>query len=470
MPGPGDELAFAPALELAARVRAGEVSPVELTELYLERIERLDPQLNSYVTVDAEGALAAARAAESAQTDAPFHGVPIPIKDLNETAGLRTTYSTEAYANYVPKFDAAVVRRIRDAGFVVLGKTNTPELGTIAMTESELNGVCRNPWDTSRTPGGSSGGAAAATAAGLCPVAHGSDGGGSIRIPSSCCGLFGIKPSRGRVSPAPYTSGSLGLGTSGPIARTVLDAAALLDVMAGYETGDSYVAPEPERPFLAEASIDPGCLRIAVTTAPPLQVPVDPECAAAAYAAAELLTELGHDVRDAAPPWEFADLLPDFVRVWQVGPATAGIDDLSLLEPINRMLAEQARATPSPDHVLAVMRLQRSAREVIAFWDNFDVVVTPTLALPPVPIGWTFEDTDGDPELAFARQTLFTPFTAVINVTGQPAMSVPLHWSDEGLPIGVQFIGKPFAEATLIRLAAQLEQARPWIDRRPPVS
>jgi amidase len=463
------ELAFAPALELAARVRAREVSPVELVELYLDRIERLDPQLNSYVTVDADGALAAARAAESAAPDAPFHGVPIPIKDLNETAGLRTTYSTKAYANNVPQFDAAVVRRIRAAGFVVLGKTNTPEFGTIAMTESELNGVCRNPWDPSRTPGGSSGGAAAATAAGLCPVAHGSDGGGSIRIPSSCCGLFGIKPSRGRVSPSPYGSGSLGLGTSGPIARTVRDAAALLDAMAGYETGDSYIAPEPERPFLAEASADAGRLRIAVTTTPPLQVPVDPECAAAAHIAAELLTDLGHDVHEGTPPWDFGELIADFVRVWQVGPATAGIDDLSLLEPINRMLAEQARATPSPEHALAIMQLQRFARQVVAFWNDVDVVVTPTLALPPVPVGWTFEDTDGDPSFAFARQTLFTPFTAVINVTGQPAMSVPLHWSDGGLPIGVQFIGRPFAEATLIRLAAQLEQARPWIDRRPAV-
>ena len=464
------ELAFAPGLELAARIRAREVSPVELTELYLDRIERLDPQLNAYVTVDAEGALTAARAAESSPSDAPFHGVPTAIKDLNETAGLRTTYSTKAYAANVPTFDAAVVRRIRAAGFVVLGKTNTPEFGTIAMTESELNGDCRNPWDVSRTPGGSSGGAAAATAAALCPVAHGSDGGGSIRIPSSCCGLFGIKPSRGRVSPAPYGSGSLGLGTSGPIARTVRDAAALLDVMTGYETGDFFVAPAPERPFLAEADIEPGRLRIAVSVTPPIEVPVDPVCVAAAEDAAALLAELGHEIVEATPPWESGELLPHFIRVWQVGPATAGIDDLTLLEPINRVLAEQARETPSPEHAAAIMQLQRMTREVIAFWDDIDLLLTPTLAVPPVPIGWTFEDTDGDAHLAFARQTLFTPFTAVFNVTGQPAMSVPLHWSEAGLPIGVQLVGKPFAEATLFRLAAQLEQARPWIDRRPPVS
>jgi amidase len=465
-----EELAFAPALELAAQVRERKVSPVELTELYLERIQRLDPQLNSYVTVDTERALAAAHAAASTASDAPFHGVPISIKDLNETAGLRTTYSTKAYARNVPRFDAAVVRRLRAAGFVVLGKTNTPEFGTIAMTESELNGDCRNPWDVSRTPGGSSGGAAAATAAGLCPAAHGSDGGGSIRIPSSCCGLFGIKPSRGRVSPAPYGSGSLGLGTSGPIARTVRDAAALLDIMSGYETGDFFVAPAPERSFLAEAELEPGRLRIAVTTTPPIDVPVDPSCVAAVDDAAALLAELGHDVVPATPPWVGEDLILHFIRIWQVGPATAGIDDLSLLEPINRMLAEQARETPSPEHAAAIMQLQRLTRTVVAFWDDVDVLLTPTLALPPVPIGWTFDETGGNPQLAFDRQTLFTPFTAVVNVTGQPAMSVPLHWSESGLPIGVQVIGKPFAEATLFRLASQLEQARPWIDRRPPVS
>jgi Asp-tRNA(Asn)/Glu-tRNA(Gln) amidotransferase A subunit family amidase len=462
-----DELAFTPALELAAKVRAREISPVELVELYLERIERLDPQLNAYVTVDAEGALSAARAAEATPTDAPFHGVPMSIKDLSETAGLRTTYSAKAYAANVPHFDAAVVRRIREAGFVVLGKTNTSEFGTIAMTESELNGVCRNPWDVSRTPGGSSGGAAAATAAGLCPVAHGSDGGGSIRTPASCCGLFGIKPSRGRVSPSPYGSGSLGLGTNGPIARTVRDAAALLEAMAGSETGDFFVAPTPERPFAAEAELEPGRLRIAVSTTPPILVPVDPVCVAAARDAAELLAELGHEVVDATPSWDGGELLEHFLRIWQVGPATAGIDDLSLLEPINRMLAEQARATPSPEHATSIMQLQRAAREVIAFWDDVDVLLTPTLALPPVPIGWTFEETDGDPRLAFARQLLFTPFLAVLNVTGQPAVSVPLYWSEDGLPIGVQLAGKPFAEATLFRLAAQLERARPWIDRRP---
>jgi amidase len=456
-----DELAFASALDLAARVRAREVSAAELTALYLERIARLDPQLNAYVTVVDE---------PSPPRDGPFHGVPLPIKDLNETAGIRTTYSCKAFAANVPQFDASVVHKLRDAGFTIIGKTNTPEFGTIAMTESELNGDCRNPWDLTRTPGGSSGGAAAAVAAGLAPVAHASDGGGSIRIPASCCGLFGIKPSRGRISPAPFVPGSLGLGTSGPIARTVRDAAALLDVMSGNEPGDFYTAPAPARSFLAEADEAPGRLRIAVTTDPPTPVQVDPVCGAALHAVAELLTELGHDVVEATPPWETEAMIEHFTRVWQVGPATAGIEDLSLLEPINRMLAEDARRTPSPQYVASVMHLQQLARRVAAFWNDVDVVVTPTLALEPVPIGWTWHGADGDPYRAFANQTLFTPFTPLVNVTGQPAMSVPLAWSDAGLPIGVQFIGPAFGEALLLRLAAQLEEARPWAGRRPAVS
>ncbi len=446
------------ALELAAQVRAGEASWRELADDHLQRAHA-DP-FNAYTYVAEE-------VEPPRNEDAPFYGVPIAIKDLNDVAGMPTTFSCRAYAQNVARVDAAVTRRIRDAGFVVLGKTNTPELGTIAQTESELNGACLNPWNTERTPGGSSGGAAAAVAGGLLPVAHGSDGGGSIRIPASCCGLVGIKPSRGRVSPAPYVSGSLGLGTSGPIARTVRDAAALLDALSGYEAGDVYVAPEPVCPYLDECDAPPGRLRIAVTTAPPTEVPVDPECVAALHGAAELLSELGHDVVEATPPWQLPEMILAFIRVWQVGPATSGVDDLSLLEPINRALAAQARETPSSEHGAAIMQLQTIARSVVAFWDDVDVVATPTLALLPVPIGWTWEDTGGDPLQAFARQTLFTPFTPLINVTGQPATSLPLHVSASGLPVGVQFIGRPFDEATLIRLAAQLEEAKPWSSRFP---
>jgi amidase len=239
--------------------------------------------------------------------------------------------------------------------------------------------------------------------------------------------------------------------------------------MAGYEPGDFFAAPEPERPFLAEADTEPGRLRVAFTLRPPIEVPVDETCAEGALQAVALLAELGHDVREAAPPWDDPELVPHFIQVWQNGPATSGVP-FEQLEPINRALAEDAAAVSGPELTESVYRLQAAARRIVAFWDDVDVLVTPTLALPPVPIGWTFEDTDGDARLAFARQLLFTPFTPVFNVTGQPAMSLPLHRSPDGLPIGVQVVGRPFAEAALIRLAAQLERARPWSDYRPPLA
>ena len=278
------------------------------------------PTLNSFVTVRSEEALDDARAADARAEDAPFRGVPIAIKDLTATAGIRTTYSCRAFADYVPDFDTAVVRRIREAGFVIVGKTNTPEFGTTAFTESELNGATRNPWSPELTPGGSSGGAAAAVAAGLVPLAHGSDGGGSIRIPASCCGVFGIKPARGRVSSAPFSSLE-GLSTSGPISRYVSDAAAFLDVLSGYEPGDPWWAPPPERPFTEEAALRPGKLRVAVTDVPPIDVPVRPECSEGLVSAAALLQELGHEVVEATPPWSGSSLIDHFIAVWQVSPA-----------------------------------------------------------------------------------------------------------------------------------------------------
>jgi len=461
------ELAFLSAVEQARLVREGDVSSVELVELYLERIERLDPRLNSFVTVRTEEALADARAADASASDARFRGVPIAVKDLTPTAGIRTTYSSRAYADHVPDFDTAVVRRLREAGFVILGKTNTPEFGTIAFTESELNGATRNPWNPERTPGGSSGGAAAALAAGLLPVAQGSDGGGSIRIPASCCGVFGLKPSRGRVSAAPFTSLE-GLSTSGPLSRSVEDAAHLLDVLAGYETGDSWWAPPPERPFAEEVQSAPRQLRIAVTASPPIDTPVDPECTAALDSAAGLLAELGHEIIEATPAWTEPGLIHTFIAVWQVGPALHPIDDLSLMTPLNRELVEAAQASSAADYARAVARLQAVARRIVAFWHEFDVVLTPTLALPPVPIGWQ-EEVDGAIE-QLLRNTVFTPFTAIANLTGLPAISLPLHWSSEGLPIGVQAIGPPAGDALLLQLAAQIEEARPWAERRPLIS
>ena len=459
------ELAFLSAVEQARLVRSGEVSSVELVELYLERIARLDPQLNAFVTVCEDEALAVASTIDSAPGDAPFRGVPIAVKDLTATAGIRTTFSSRAYAEYVPQFDTAVVRRLREAGFVIVGKTNTPEFGTVAFTESELNGATRNPWNTELTPGGSSGGAAAALAAGLVPIAHGTDGGGSIRIPASCCGLFGLKPSRGRVSSAPF--GSLeGLSTAGPLARTVEDAAHLLDVLVGYEPGDPWWAPPPDRPFAETANDPPPRLRVAVTSTPPIDVKVDAECTAAVTAAAGLLADLDHDVREETPPWREPELFDKFFAVWQVGPTLHPVDD-ALITPFNRGLVAAAKASSAADYGQAVAWLQAFARQIVAFWDSADVVLTPTLALPPVPIGWQDEAEGAIAQLY--RNTEFTPFTAVANLTGLPAVSLPLQWSSAGLPVGVQAIGPPAGDALLLSLGSQIEDAQPWSHRRPPI-
>jgi amidase len=462
-----DELAFLPATEQARLVRKREVSPVDLVQLYLERIERLDPELGAFVTVCSDAALADARAKAEAPADAAFHGVPIALKDLDTTAGIRTTFSCRPFADNVPDFDLAHVTKTRAAGFIVLGKTNTPEFGTTAFTDSPLNGPCRTPWDLGRNAGGSSGGAAAAVAAGLVGIAQGSDGGGSIRIPASCCGLFGFKASRGRVSNAPFVPG-IGLGTTGPLARTVADAAAYLDVVTGYEWGDPFPAPPPERPFAEEVGVDPGKLRIALTTAAPIDAEVDPACVAAARAAAQLLASLGHEVEEAAPDWGGQELMEDFLPVWQAIPALYPVPDPAELSELNRWYLAGAAATTSPAYAGAIGRLQLRARRIVSLWADFDLLLTPTLAMPPVPLGWDTEPED--PRVQFDRAARFTPFTAAFNVTGQPAVSLPLHWTDAGLPIGVQLVGPPLGEALLFRISSQLEAARPWSDRRPPHS
>jgi amidase len=304
-------------------------------------------------------------------------------------------------------------------------------------------------------------------AAGLVGIAQGSDGGGSIRIPASCCGLFGIKPSRGRVSNAPFAPG-IGLGTTGPLARTVLDAASYLDVVSGYEWGDPFPAPPPARPFAAEVGLDPGSLRIAVTTRPPIEAEVDGSCLAAVSEAADLLASLGHHVEEAAPDWGGSELMEDFLPVWQAIPALYPIADASLLSPLNQWYLDGAVATTSPAYAGAIGRLQLRARRIVTLWAEYDLLLTPTLAMPPVAVGWDTEP--DDPREQFDRAARFTPFTAAFNVTGQPAVSLPLHWTDGGLPIGVQVVGPAAGEAVLFRVAAQVEAARPWAHLRPPVS
>jgi amidase len=438
------------ALGLAAQVRDGHVSPRELAEQTIARIEAANPKLNFLVTEAFD---------VTEPADGPFRGVPMLVKDLTETAGIRTTFSSRAFADYVPENDPATVRRIRAAGFTILGKSNTPEFGITCVTESDLNGACLNPWDTSRTPGGSSGGAAAAVAAGVLPLAHGSDGGGSIRIPASCCGLFGLKPSRGRVSPAPYVSGSLEMSQQAGLSVSVRDAAAFLDVLAGYEPGDAHWAPPPERPFLEEVGRDPGRLRIAFTVEPPMPYEVEPAVAAVAREAADALAALGHEVLEATPPWCDESLLWTFARLWQLTPALYPYLDPASLMPINRALYDRAHETSSVEYAKAAYALMARARRVLSFWNEVDVVLTPTLAKLPVPIGWIFEP--DDPWEQFERGGFMTPFTPLVNVTGQPAASVPFGVVD-GLPVGIQLIGPPAGEAVLFRLAAQLEEAHPW--------
>jgi amidase len=467
------DLAFTPAIEQAKMIRDKQISPVELVDLYLGRIDKYNDEINAYVTVVGDLARDQARRAEDAVVRGdqlgPLHGVPVPIKDLFETAGIKTTFSCRALADFVPDVDDNVVTKIKQAGAIVIGKTNTSEFGSVPMTESRLNGICRNPWDVNKTAGGSSGGAAAAVASGMAPVAQGSDGGGSIRIPASCNGLFGIKPSRGRISSGPRLGEHWhGFSTSGPIARSVEDAALLLDVMQGYMTGDPYSAPLPERPFVNEAGIDPGKLKIGFTAANANEIEVHPDCIEALRGAAVLLESLGHDVTETLPDgWTDGSLQPQFVQLISTGTAIVDFLPHDQLEPLNRFLVESSRDIDSVTHIQALTAMHQWSRRVVSWWteEGYDILLTPTLALPPVDNGWVFSD--DDPFMALVRSGQFIPFTPPVNVTGQPAVSVPLHVNADGLPIGVQLVGAPYREDVLIRLSAQLQGVQPWSERHP---
>lgn len=450
----GDPLA-APALELAAAVRRREVSPLELVEASLERIAAVDGQLGAFVTVDAEGARRQARAAEAAiaagEATGPLHGVPVAIKDLTPTAGLRTTFGSRAFADHVPAADAVSVARIRAAGMPIVGKTSLCEFGALPLTESLLSGPCRNPWSLADNAGGSSGGAACAVVAGMVPAAHGTDGGGSVRIPAALCGAFGLKPSRGRISLAPKAGERLtGWATEGPIARTVADAAALLEVMAGNELGDPYGLPGPARPFTEEVEADPGRLRIGVALSPPGGGPVDPELVAVTTAVADRLEELGHRVAAASPLWEGGDP-GDVLLIWSTLTAYYRPADPGLLEPGTAALAERGAATNALEYVEATVRLQQLARQVAGFWAEHDVLLSPVTPLVAVP---NLDGAAPTTELIAA----LTSFTRWANLTGQPAaaLSVP---AGDSRPLAVQLMGAPAAEAQLLRLCGQLERA-----------
>ena len=457
------DLAFTPALEQAQLIRRGEVSPSELVEVYLERISRLNPQLGSYFTVTAEQAIADAKAKTemlpSASELPPFFGVPISIKDLNPVAGVPCTYGNPALLNNISNYDDGVVTRIKQAGFILLGKTATSELGSTPYTEPTGFPPARNPWNLEYTPGGSSGGAAAAVAAGLCAIAQGSDGGGSIRGPAACCGLVGIKPSRGRVTHAPVGDRLSGIAINGPIARTVADAAALLDVMSGYVTGDPYWLSDPEPSFLAATQQKPGNLRIAYATSIPPLGEADANCQQGVLQTVQLLQELGHTVEPKSI--DFSGLVEPFQVVWQTSVASSGIP-AEILQPLNRWLL--ARTGSAGEYLQAVYQMQVVARQIVAFFDTVDVLVLPVYLHSPIRVG---EWANLSPEETFQNIIRWISPCPAANATGQPAIALPVGFDELGLPISVQLVGRPAAETTLISLAAQLEAAKPWIQHRP---
>ena len=457
-------------------VRRREVKPTELVEAAIQRLERLNPRLNAVVTPLFEEA----RTLAADAPDGPFHGVPFLLKDLQAfCGGVRHTAGSRLLGDFVAPIDSELVSRFRAAGLVVVGTTNTPEFGILPTTEPLRFGPARNPWDPTRSTGGSSGGSAAAVAARCVPMAHANDGGGSIRIPASCCGLFGLKPTRARNPLGPFLGDVMnGLVVEHAVTRSVRDSAALLDVTAGADPGAPYWAPPVTRPFRDEVGLAPGRLRIGLTTTAPTGATIHPECVAAVHDTARLCASLGHHVEEISLPISGEMVTECFVTVWTVGVAwtvdsTARIVGTSprpdSVEPLTWALVEAGRQRSGPDYLAAIQGLQMIARAVATFMHAWDVLLTPVVAEPPPPLG-TFDPQPGNPLAGFMRATEYVPFTPIANATGQPAMSVPLFWTADGLPIGSHFIGRFGDEATLFRLAAQLEAAKPWADRRPPLA
>ncbi len=468
------ELLGRPAVELADLIRAGDLGARELVAHCLERIEAVNPSVNAFTHVAAEAALAEADQIQAGDPR-PFAGVPVAIKDNRAVAGMPITICSDLFADVVPPHDSFPVRRLREAGFVIVAKTTLPEMGILPTTESRRFGPTHNPWGLDRTPGGSSGGSAAAVAARMVPIAHGNDGGGSIRIPAACCGLVGLKPARGRVSVGPEAGHSF-LVTDGVLTRSVLDTAAALDVLAGYEPGDATWAPPPPAPYVELAARDPGRLRIGLALNMPLEGPVlDPACEAAARDGAAQLEALGHDVQEITPPWSGLDLLPDFTRAFgplsamtvMIGGRLARREPTEAdVEPLTWEMYKHALESDTLSLLSAQGRLESVARSLVAFLAPYDAVLTPALAVRPVPTG-EIHGRGPDPWEHYRRSGAFTPYTAIVNVTGQPAISLPLYHGEDGLPTAVQLIGRPAREDVLLQLATQLEQALPWVGRAP---
>jgi amidase len=473
-----DDFASLDATAQADLVRRGKVSPLELTEAAISRIERINPAINAVVTEQFERAREVAR---GPLPDGPFRGVPFLLKDLHSAeAGVRMTQGSRFTRDYVPDFDTELVSRFKRAGLVIVGRTNTPEFGIPPTTEPVLFGANKNPWNPAHSTGGSSGGAASAVASRFVPMANASDGGGSIRIPASCCGVFGIKPTRARTPAGPRVGESTaGLASHFAVSVSVRDSARLLDAICGPAPGDPYCAPAPARPYVEEIDAAPVRLRIGIMREAWNRAPVHAECSRAVDGAATLLSELGHEVVEAPLPLtDGASYFSNFVTVWFVAAAAslsaaeqivgraATSDDV---EPLTWALASIGRGRTAVNYLNALRTLHREARGVAAYFDRYDVLVTPVLAKPPVLLGELACPAD-DPLRGFIKSGDYAAYTALFNVTGQPAMSVPLHVSPEGLPIGVQFVGRFGDEGTLFRLAAELERARPWASRTPPIA
>jgi len=463
---------FPTALDTAAAIRRKEASPLEVLDATLARVDERNPALNAVIWRNDDEARAEARAlgeriAAGADDLPPFAGVPMPIKDLTPVAGWPVTYGSLGAPEGPSIQSEVVVDAYRRAGFVLTGRTNTPEFGSITVTENLRYGPTRNPWDTGRTPGGSSGGAGSAVASGMFAVAHANDGGGSIRIPASCCGLVGLKPTRGRV--AQLVPGWQGLTTEGALTRTVADAAALLDVMATPDPNAWLYAPTPPWPFVDDPGTDPGPLRVVLNTASALGLEVDDEAVAAAEMTARLLESAGHHVERLDSDVFDPAAVGSFLNVVNSGLAEYEDIDWEKVEPHNRAGLAAAQAVDSVAFTRSLIELRRTTRALVTrFHDEFDLLITPTMAIEPPRVG-VLEHSHASPEFPPLEVLSMAAFCAVFNITGQPAISLPIHTAASGLPVGVQLVAAPWEEGRLLRVAAYLEAVAPWADRRPPV-
>lgn len=461
-------------LSLGALVREKKVSALELVDEAIARAERINPRINAIIFKAFD---AARDAAKKGVADGPFSGVPTLLKDMRAGAvGMPTRSGSRMMPPIPSDHDATLVTRYRAAGLIPLGKTNVPEFGILPVSESKLYGPARNPWSLEHTPGGSSGGSAAATAAGIVPLAHATDGGGSIRIPASCCGLVGLKVSRGRITQGPDNADSTaGLSVDNCVTRSVRDCAAMLDLSSTLDFSDPYFAPPQQGSYLDGIKSAPKKLKIAVSTTNFRGAPFHPDVAEAIQKAVTLCEQLGHTVEEAKPAVNSEEMTQAFMTLWATASAfgiemltrlTGQKPSLDNLEGLTLGLYERGKAIPAVQQIGAQQMMYRVARLMGKFHEQYDLWLTPTLAQPPLKIG-TIDIDEQDVEKAFAPIIDYVPFTATQNATGQPAINLPLHWNSQNLPIGVQFVARNGDEMTLLKLAAQMEQAQPWFDKYP---